>query len=374
MSLFHGIKWIDTLGAVNAFKNVDGNPRVVNQTYLEQIAEGNVSGHTAWSKIGFNPDVGTSEEDIWSAGGAYAFPAAAAQWEVDSLDNDDIGVVLYGNAEGANQTTLCDVCTATTFVDGSENFANVEVGDCILISPKGTTPQWGYVTDITNKATGTLGVSGGWSGSAAGSAVPSGEAYTIVDKNGDTGAQVVKIDYLNGSYEAKSCLVCLNGTTDVLIDGSDGAAATDKFRVNSFRVIAAGSSGVAEGAISLRLDDSTVYAYITATKTRARNQIYTVPLGKTLYVNMWTVGWGYTSATSKNEYIRVYTRANVEPGTKLNTGAIFYPYTEVNLSNGTTTVPFTIPTALPAKTDIRVTAVASAAGGACSSVLRGWLE
>lgn len=374
MSLFHGIKWIDTLGAVNAFKNVDGKPRVSTSPYLYDIAEGNVTGHSPWSKIGFNPDVGTGEEDIWSNGGAYTFPTAAAQWELYSADNDDRGLVLFGNAEGANQTTLCDVCTATTFVDASENFSTVEVGDCILISPKGTTPQWGYVNDITSKATGTLGVTS-WSGAAAGTAVPSGEAYTIVDQNGDTGAQVVKIDYLTGTYAAKTCLCCLNGTTEVAIDGSDGAAATDKFRVNSFRVIAAGSSGYAEGAVSLRaIGDTPVYSYITATKTRARNIIYTVPLGKTLYINMWTVSWGYQSATSKNEYCRFYTRANVEPSTKMNTGAIFYPFTEVNLSGGTTSIEFPIPTVLSAKTDIRVTSAASAAGGATSTVLRGWTE
>lgn len=71
-------KLIDENGSAYGIKQVDGKPRVSNMSYLYDIAEGNVSGHTPWSKIGFNPAVTTSEEDIWSFGGSYVFPTSAA--------------------------------------------------------------------------------------------------------------------------------------------------------------------------------------------------------------------------------------------------------------------------------------------------------
>jgi hypothetical protein len=57
--------------------------------YLYDIAEGNVPGHTAWSKIGFNGNVGITEEDVWSLSIKYVYPAAAMQMEVVSTDGDD---------------------------------------------------------------------------------------------------------------------------------------------------------------------------------------------------------------------------------------------------------------------------------------------
>lgn len=363
---------VDSDGVEN--KSVDDKLRVSSMPYLYDIAEGNVTGHTPWSKVGYNPAVTTALEDVWSSTGVYAFPASAIQMEVDSTDADDVGVVLYGNIEGANQTILCDVCTATTFVDGGVNFANVEVGDCILISPKGTTPQWGYVTDVTNKATGTLGVGGGWSGAIVGSAVPSGEAYTIVDQNGDTGAQVVKIDYLTGTYAEKTCLVCLSGTTDVAIDGPDGAAVLDKFRINSFSVIAAGTSLAPEGDLSLRaIADTPIYSFITNGYNRARNAQYTVPSGKTLYVTSWNVS-AATPADAQNRVCRVFTMANREPASGMLSGSIFYGYTEC-LVNGQASLEFDIPTRFREKTDIRVRCQgATGFSGPVTSVLRGWLE
>jgi hypothetical protein len=379
MSYFQGIKWIDTLGAVKAFKNIDDNPKVVNQTYLEQIAEGNVSGHAAWSKVGYNPAITTNEEDVWSGGGSYAFPATAAQWDVDSSDVNDLGTVIKGNAEGAAQTIVADASTTTTLVDADVNFSSataVAVGDCILLDPKGTTPEWGYVTDITNAATGTLGVSGGFSSGG----VPTGRAYTIVDKSDAVGlgAQVVKIDYLDSTYAAKSCLVCLNGTTNVPIDGTDGNALTTTFRVNSFIVIAVGVNTAAYPQGNLTIVDhatgAIVYSYITAGYTRARNNMYTVPFGKTLYVNMWHVG-AATNNDAKVQTVRMFTRANREPSTGFLTGSIFYPYTELLVSNGFGGILFPIPTKLPATTDIKVSAIGlTGYNGPVTSVLRGWLE
>lgn len=84
------LRFIDTNGTVNAFKAVDGKPRVSAMPYLYDIAEGNVSGHVAWNKYAINDDVDSAaEEDIWSVGGSYVWPTAKQQMEVISSSVQD---------------------------------------------------------------------------------------------------------------------------------------------------------------------------------------------------------------------------------------------------------------------------------------------
>ena len=83
MSYFNNIGFLDENGLPYGVKHVQNKPRVSSMDYLYDIAEGNVTGHTPWTKIGYNPAL-TTEEDIWSAGGLYVFPAAATQMEVVS--------------------------------------------------------------------------------------------------------------------------------------------------------------------------------------------------------------------------------------------------------------------------------------------------
>jgi hypothetical protein len=89
MSYFKAIKWEDTTGASNAFKNVDGKPRFSSTGYLYDIAEGNVTGHTVWTKNGYNGALSASMEDLWAVGGEYVFPATQQQMEVVSSSTDD---------------------------------------------------------------------------------------------------------------------------------------------------------------------------------------------------------------------------------------------------------------------------------------------
>jgi hypothetical protein len=162
-------------------------------------------------------------------------------------------------------------------------------------------------------------------------------------------------------------LIVLNGTTAV------DTVNTDIYRINSFRVVVAGSSNATKGNLTIRADGAGLtYSYISAGFTRARNSIYTVPAGKVLYVVQFTASWATTGNANK-EYGRLYTRANIDPSTKFNTGRLFYPYTEVMIQNSTTVVHIEVPTKLPAGTDIKVSGIASATGVA-SIIMRGWLE
>jgi hypothetical protein len=272
---YPSVRFVDEKLKEYGIKQVDNKPRVSSMPYLYDIAEGNVPGHSSWTKIGYTGSVvANTESDIWSKGGVYAFPSSGIQMSVKSSDN-------------------------------------------------------------TN------------------------------DKAGGTGALKVTIYYLDSAWAEKTEEVTLNGTTAV------DTAETDIYRINGFRVTAAGSTGKAAGNISL-LDKATgliTYGYITAGFTRARNSCYTVPAGKTLYVTQFVCGYGYSH--NSTHYGRIYTRATYNDGVR--TPGIFYPYTECVVSNNSLFVPLSIPTKLPEKVDIKNSVLADYAGIA-TITLRGWLE
>lgn len=90
MSFFASAKLIDETGAAYGVKQVLGKPRVSAMPYLYDIAEGNVTGHTPFAKLGYNGDVGATEEDLITQGGVYPWIAAGgAALEVVSASTDD---------------------------------------------------------------------------------------------------------------------------------------------------------------------------------------------------------------------------------------------------------------------------------------------
>lgn len=356
MSYFKAIKFEDELGVPYGIKHVNNKPRVSSMPYLYDIAEGNVPGHTAWSKIGFNPAVTTTEEDVWSAGGVYVFPTGATPMAVIGGATDDGAPAIFsGTSTGGSLTTLTD--TGKTFNAG----ATVAIGDCVILDKAGTTPEWGYVTGVTAN---TLTLAGGFSSGGTGS----GRTYDIVDKALSVGAQAVKIEYLDTAYATKTEIVILDGATEVNLTGTP-------FRINSLRVIATGSSNTSSATgltLKAQTPTATVYSFITGGFTKARNSVYTVPAGKTLYVTQFSASYGTTGNANK-EYARIFTKANAEGATRFLTGNIFFPYTEVMAQNSTVVAHIDVPTKLMAMTDLKISAVATASG-AISTVLRGWIE
>ena len=355
MSNFGAVRFRDENGVVYGIERVGNQPRVSSMPYLFDIAGGHVAGHAPWLKLGYNPAL-TAEEDIWGAGGIYAFPTAETPMAVIGAATDDGSPATYsGTATGG---------TATTLIDTGKNFTTgeiVNVGDCVLLEKAGTTPEWGYVTAVAATEL-TLGRRFSRGGN------PNGRTYDVVDRTLSAGAQVVKVEYLNAAYEEKVEFVILNGATEVNLTGQP-------FRINSFRVIAVGSSGTsAAGGITLkaRTPTATIYSYITGLFTRSRNSVYTVPIGKTLFVTQFTAAYG-TSGNQDKEYARIYSKANVEAATGFITGHLFYPFTEVMVQNSTTGVTLDVPARFAERTDMKVSATATAAG-AITTVLRGWTE
>jgi hypothetical protein len=341
MTYFPAVKIIDNLGVAQGIRTHSNT--LITSDYFDAISRGDISGHTPWVKIGYNGAlVASTEADLWSATGAYVFPTAALTMEVLSSNNTaDVAVNLKSATADAGGST-------TTLYDANGNFvvAGISAGDCLILDKTGTTPEWGYITTV---AADTLTCSGGFSSGGVGTS----RAYDVLDYNAATrtGAHAVKVEYLNG-------------TTAVPLN-------TDMFRVNSFRVIAAGSGNRPTGNLTLRQNGGATYSYITALYTRARNVQYTVPDGKTLYVTSGLFSYGY--ASNSTNYCRMYTRANREPSTGFLTGNIFYPFTEIVAANDSIPKEWEVPTKLAAKTDIKVSAIATYAGVGMVA-LRGWLE
>ena len=366
MSYFTSVKLKDENGAAYGVKHVQNKPRVSSMPYLYDIAEGNVTGHSMWSKIGYNPTVAGTEEDLWSAGGLYVFPTTSdGQMEVvSSLATADVdkGTILFN--------ATCDVNgTTTTLLDATYDFTagagRADIGDILIVEKSGTVPEWARITGVAN---GILTFSAGLS---KGGSCVTARTYQVLDVSAAKGAMAVGVEYLTSTYTEKTEIVILDTTTPVPLINND------VFRVNSFRVVAVGTKATAlnapGGNLSLMKNAGLTYSYITAGYTRARNTMYTVPTNKTLYITQWAISAATTN--NKVESVRAITRANVEPSLLFNTGSIFYPYTEVLVTNATNSIEFTVPTKLPAKTDLKVSAVAFGAfTGPVTSVLRGWLE
>jgi hypothetical protein len=251
------------------------NPMYPVMPYGTAIARGYVEGHTSLFKTGYNPDVDATEEDLWSVGGSYVFPAAAAGLEV---------------------------------VSSSDN-----------------------------------------------------------DKTGSTGALTVKIWYLDAAFTEKTEVVIMNGTTVV------PTVATDIYRVNAFRVITAGTAGAAVGDIDIRhLDNTPIYSRIAATHTRARNSIYTVPAGKTLYISQ--LSFSITNPAGGRS--AKFTLRGTYDDKVQAASTLFYPYYEIGIQDGAISMCLEYPITFPAGTDIKISVIGDAgnADAVCTGSYLGWLS
>jgi hypothetical protein len=78
---------ISKIAGVVPLMQTDGEQRVISQDYLQSVAEGDIAGHTPWTKMGYNDTVGTTQETVWVGSTEYVFPTVASQYEVVSSDN-----------------------------------------------------------------------------------------------------------------------------------------------------------------------------------------------------------------------------------------------------------------------------------------------
>ncbi len=89
MSYFNAVRLIDNAGTAQGVPFAGGMPMTVSQDYLYSLAEGDIPNHTPYAKLGYNDDVGATEEDIWTQGGVYPWMASASALEVVSSSAND---------------------------------------------------------------------------------------------------------------------------------------------------------------------------------------------------------------------------------------------------------------------------------------------
>jgi hypothetical protein len=79
----------------------DGELRTISQDYLYSVAEGDITGHTPFTKYG-RCTVSNATMDVWESNSVYAFPSSATKLDVVSSDttNDKDG------ATGANKVKI----------------------------------------------------------------------------------------------------------------------------------------------------------------------------------------------------------------------------------------------------------------------------
>ena len=331
----------------------EGMIGVVNSGHL--ISEEFITGHKAWLKIGYNPEITNAEETVWSAGGTYVFPTVEAGLEVYSADAQDTGSsIRSGVATGGTTTTLVD--SAANFLGGTA----VSIGDCVLLDKSGSIPEWGKVTTVLASA---LVCSGGFSSGGIGDA----RGYNVLNSAASTGVQAVFIKYLDDNFVSHDEIVITNGGVVATVN-------TDYYRVNSFRVACAGTNNKAEGDIELRnLADTPVYAHMTAGFTIARQAVFTVPEDKMLYINSFNAAW-CSPNDSKVQSARVILRANAEPRNGFNMGPIFFPYAEVMVTNEDVNITNEVPLKIPPTTDVIISLLSTDAAGTgpATVVMSGW--
>ena len=74
----------------NQLDNALRNAVATSVPYSLRVAEGQVTGATSLFKFGFNADVDTTEETVWSGGGDLVYPGAAGEVYISSDDTNDV--------------------------------------------------------------------------------------------------------------------------------------------------------------------------------------------------------------------------------------------------------------------------------------------
>jgi hypothetical protein len=190
---------------------------------------------------------------------------------------------------------------------------------------------------------------------------------TVNDDVAGTGIQKVKIYYLDDTWTEQITEVEMDGTTPV------ATSVTDIYRVNYFRASQVGTDGFADGTITLRhLADTPIYGSIAIGNTQARTLIYTVPLGKTVYLTDMSVSG---SSTTGGHYTSFTLRTSWDYIPDIKVGWMNPVYT-LTVQDGGLNIPFVTPIKLNATSDVIMSVVSDTvnADAVCQANIRGWIE
>ena len=219
----------------------------------------------------------------------------------------------------------------------------------------------GYIEKFGRNDTMSANMETIWDGGGIYTYLTSASAVYVTSSDGDDnptgdGARTVEIQGLDETY----ALV----TEDVEVD--DGASTTTFIRVFRVRTKTTGSSGQAEGVISVRSASGgggTLLAQIQRVGTgggaslgQTFMAVYTVPAGKTAYLTQWIVGAGGQNADTTCILVA---RTFGDGG---------YNAKDIIISAGQQFAKdYKIPLQFTEKTDIEVRGFTSSSGNDCSS-------
>ncbi len=210
-----------------------------------------------------------------------------------------------------------------------------------------------------------------WEGSTSGLYIfppAGGIQMEVVGGVNDTatgsGVQQVMIHYLDANYMEKFEFVEMNGAVPV------NTVATDMLRIQNMHSSRVGSGGVAGTAITLESTDSAVeYTRIRAGVNTSLTGVWTVPANQIFYITEWEVGAISTGANRTSEFFLRATSSFHEillPG-------IFNIKGITHMQVGSIEITFDLPLRIPAKADVKVSVVSSAAMD-CACHIEGWCE
>jgi hypothetical protein len=187
------------------------------------------------------------------------------------------------------------------------------------------------------------------------------------DTAAGTGARTVEIHYLKSSWEESVETITLNGTTAV------NTSSSDIFRINAIYILTAGTAASAVGTLNLTNTAGTVtYAQVEAGLSHDRMAIFTVPLGKTLYITQWVIGSG---SSAGNAYCEFYLKATCDFDNAFVQN-IFFIKNQIACQDNGIPIDLNFPIKCPAKTDIKIAALSDGASVNAKATAQfvGWLE
>jgi len=335
------VRVIDDSGVARGIKQVGGKLRVSDTPYPWDIAIGNIPWAQPLMRFGMNLDVGTTQGLVSDLGGEYTYLTSAEQLKISSSDAADAGsVVSSGTATGGSATMLID--TGATFVSDG-----VAEGDMVVNDSDGAV---GAVTSVDSET--QLAIYRFAYGDR--NAVQAGDAYRVVTP-ASTGAALVCICGLNGSYDEQHEFVVMNGMTQV--------TTTKSFlRVFEMRVHLAGTGLFNEGDITVTNNAATNnLARILAENNATLMGQWTVPRGHSMYL----VAMDVSASSNKGSQVKLFVRP---------VGETFQLRYVVNVFASIAQIRFLLPLILEEKTDVEVRAKANVAGDQLAIAFHGWYE
>jgi len=130
--LIGAVQLVDEHGVPFGVTQTDNRLRVSATSFLYDVARGSIPEREPWISIGYNPNIGTTEEDLWDTGGVYAWPAAEQQMVVVSTSAAD-----DGNPPGLGARTVTIYYLDDAYAEHS-----------VTLTMDGLTPVNTGVTDI----------------------------------------------------------------------------------------------------------------------------------------------------------------------------------------------------------------------------------